>query len=73
MLYGGVTEEILVRWGLMTLLVWALWRFLQGGAGEPADAIVWVGIALSAFVFRLAHLPVVGAHLGAALLATLCG
>lgn len=23
LLYGGITEELLLRWGLMTLLVWA--------------------------------------------------
>jgi hypothetical protein len=24
--YGGVTEELLLRWGVLTLLVWAAWR-----------------------------------------------
>lgn len=57
LLYGGVTEEVLVRWGLMSVLVWALWRVVQRGAGAPATGLVWIAIALSAVVFGLAHLP----------------
>jgi hypothetical protein len=29
MLYGGITEEILMRWGLMSLLVWIAWKGLK--------------------------------------------
>jgi hypothetical protein len=29
LLYGGLTEELLIRWGLMTLFVWIAWRLLQ--------------------------------------------
>ncbi len=28
-LYGGFTEELLLRWGFMTFLVWAAWRLFQ--------------------------------------------
>jgi hypothetical protein len=28
LLYGGFTEELLLRWGVMTFLVWAAWRLL---------------------------------------------
>ncbi|MGB7202719.1 MAG: CPBP family glutamic-type intramembrane protease [Pyrinomonadaceae bacterium] len=28
-LYGGFTEELLLRWGVMTFLVWAAWRLFQ--------------------------------------------
>jgi membrane protease YdiL (CAAX protease family) len=56
-LYGGLTEEILLRWGVMTLLVWAAWRFLQRRTGEPAAGCVWIAILLSAVVFGLGHLP----------------
>ena len=34
-LYGGFTEELLLRWGVMTFLVWAAWRLLQKGEGTP--------------------------------------
>jgi hypothetical protein len=38
LLYGGITEELLLRWGLMTLLVWAAWRLLQRREGKPKSA-----------------------------------
>jgi membrane protease YdiL (CAAX protease family) len=59
MLYGGVTEEILLRWGLMTLLIWLAWRVFQNARGLPHRASVIGAIALSAIVFGLAHLPIV--------------
>jgi hypothetical protein len=56
MLYGGLTEEVMFRWGVMSLLVWAVWRL--GGAGRPVAAgPVAAGIVLSALLFGLAHLP----------------
>lgn len=56
-LYGGITEEILVRWGLMTLLLWLGWRVGQGRRGSPATGWVAGAIGLSALLFGLAHLP----------------
>jgi len=56
-LYGGITEEILMRWGLMTLLMWLGWRFGQRRRGKPALGWVTVAIALSAGLFAAAHLP----------------
>jgi hypothetical protein len=34
LLFGGITEELLLRWGVMTLLVWLWWRLLQKGKGK---------------------------------------
>ncbi|MBI4781775.1 MAG: CPBP family intramembrane metalloprotease [Oscillatoriophycideae cyanobacterium NC_groundwater_1537_Pr4_S-0.65um_50_18] len=56
-LYGGITEEILIRWGLMTLLVWLSWRFGQQRQGKPQARWVVVAIAVSSLVFAMAHLP----------------
>lgn len=56
-LYGGITEEILIRWGLMTLLLWLGWRFGQGRRGSPAKGWVAIAIGLSALLFGVAHLP----------------
>lgn len=58
LLYGGITEELLLRWGLMTLLVWAAWRLLQRRAGEPRPAYVVGAILVSSFIFGVGHLPV---------------
>lgn len=57
LLYGGITEEILIRWGLMTLLLWLGWRVGQGRQGTPAASWIAVAIGLSALLFGLAHLP----------------
>jgi hypothetical protein len=53
LLYGGIVEEILTRWGLMTLLVWlgAL------AAGDPSSPIFWAAIVISGLLFGLGHLP----------------
>jgi hypothetical protein len=53
LLYGGVFEEVLTRWGLMTLLVW-LGSLL---VGEVTAVLVWAAIILSGVIFGLLHLP----------------
>jgi hypothetical protein len=57
-LYGGITEELLLRWGFMTLLVWVAWRLFQKGRVKPSAKWFVVAILVSAFVFALGHLPV---------------
>ena len=55
--YGGIVEELLLRWGLMSLLVWIGWRVAQRGQGLPRPALVWTAIVLAALLFGIAHLP----------------
>ena len=57
LLYGGITEELLLRWGFMTVLVWAAWRLFQRGRGEPQAIYFIAAIVVSAIVFGLGHLP----------------
>jgi Type II CAAX prenyl endopeptidase Rce1-like len=57
-LYGGVTEELLLRWGFMTLILWAAWRVLQKGQNVPSRAYFVGAILLSSLVFGAGHLPV---------------
>ena len=57
-LYGGVTEELLLRWGFMSLIVWAAWRVLQKGQNVPGRAYFVGGILVSSLVFGAGHLPV---------------
>ena len=57
LLYGGIAEELLLRWGLMTLLVWAAWRLVQRGQGRPEPAYVVGAILVSALIFAALHLP----------------
>lgn len=58
LLYGGLTEELLLRWGFMTLIVWAAWRVLQKGQNVPTRAYFVGAILVSSFVFGAGHLPV---------------
>lgn len=64
LLYGGITEEVLLRWGLMTTLVWLFWRLVQRGQGTPSAAVLHVAIVVSAVMFGLGHLPAVAAMAG---------
>jgi len=74
-LYGGITEELLLRWGVMTLLVWLLdlpgraLRRRRGadrtGGGAPGSIVYVLAVVASAIVFGLGHLPTVVAFGGA--------
>jgi hypothetical protein len=58
LLYGGITEELLLRWGFMTVLVWVLWRLFQKGLGKPKTVYIAGAILVSSVVFGLGHLPI---------------
>jgi hypothetical protein len=55
--YGGITEELLVRWGLMSFLVWLFFRCFQHRASTIKPIIYVSAIVVSALVFGLSHLP----------------
>jgi len=57
LLYGGITEELLMRWGVMTFLVWLMWRLIQRGVGQVHSGVYLTAILLSTILFSLAHLP----------------
>jgi hypothetical protein len=61
MLYGGITEELWMRWGLVSLLAWLGWRFGQGGRGRPGAAVMWTAILLAAVLVGVGHLPAASA------------
>ncbi|UCZ53617.1 CPBP family intramembrane metalloprotease [Bacillus shivajii] len=54
-LYGGIVEEIMMRWGVMTLLVWLIWRIFQRKKEAPTPTTFWVAILFSSFVFAVGH------------------
>ena len=60
MLYGGLAEEIMTRWGLMSLLAWGLHRLKL----SLPVAIAAAGL-LSALLFATGHLPALVAAVGA--------
>ncbi|MFY3385845.1 CPBP family intramembrane glutamic endopeptidase [Paracidovorax sp. MALMAid1276] len=65
LLYGGITEELLVRWGAMSLLLWLPWRVVQRGQGAPRPVWVALAVVLSALLFAVGHLPAALAMAGA--------
>ena len=57
-LYGGITEEVLIRWGLMGFLVWLGMKVIRRPRGErPPTSIIASATVGSAVVFALLHLP----------------
>ena len=55
--YGGITEEVMLRLFLMTLLVW-VGNLLSRRSGRlPSLAILWTANVLAAVLFGLGHLP----------------
>lgn len=55
--YGGITEELMLRYGLMTLLVWL---GAQIWTTRPAGLYLG-GLLLSAVLFGMGHLPAMAA------------
>jgi hypothetical protein len=56
--YGGLAEEVMMRWGLMSLLALALVK-MSGRRGGPSPSLRVYVVAglLSALVFAAGHLP----------------
>ncbi len=51
LLYGGITEELLMRWALMTILAWGVWRVTR-----RKTIAMWIAIVLSSLAFGAGHL-----------------
>lgn len=52
-LYGGVVEEILARWGLINVTAFFALLF----TGRKEDDIIWFSIVISALLFAFSQLP----------------
>ena len=55
--YGGIGEEIGMRFFLMTLLVWITYKIKKSENGKPTHFGVWLAILLISVIFGLGHLP----------------
>lgn len=55
--YGGVVEEVTMRWGVMSLVVLTLWSILARRDEAPPRSAVVGGIVIAALVFAAGHLP----------------
>lgn len=55
--YGGLTEEVMTRWGLLSLIAWVLHRLRRGGASPAGPGVLWTANVLAALLFAAGHLP----------------
>lgn len=62
-LYGGLTEEVMVRWGLLSLLAWALHRLLRRPNARAGAGVFWAANIVAALLFAAGHLPALFATL----------
>lgn len=53
--YGGITEELMMRYGFMTLIVWVVYKLSRNLNGVT----YWSGIIVSGLIFAIGHFPVV--------------
>lgn len=63
-LYGGVTEELMLRFGLMSALVFVGWYVTGRPADGPRSGVVWTAITISAVLFGVEHLPALAQSVG---------
>ena len=57
LLYGGITEEILMRLFLFSLMAWLIGLVWRNQAGRPAPGAFWLANVVVAVLFALGHLP----------------
>ncbi|MGB2717340.1 MAG: CPBP family intramembrane glutamic endopeptidase [Vicinamibacterales bacterium] len=60
-LYGGITEELLMRLFLVSLVAWVCGRWWRTPGGLPTSGAFWTAILLVAVLFGLGHLPATSA------------
>lgn len=62
--YGGVLEEIMMRWFLMSLLIFIIWKlFFKKEQAVPKGVLIGVNIVV-ALLFAAGHLPTTAMTMG---------
>ncbi|NHN42976.1 CPBP family intramembrane metalloprotease [Halorubellus sp. JP-L1] len=56
-LYGGITEELLLRYGLLSGLAFVGWVLTGRQSDGPGTGVMWVAIVIAAVLFGIGHLP----------------
>jgi len=51
-LYGGLTEEVLLRWGVLSFFAWLLWILIRN-----KGVAITIAIVIAALLFGAGHLP----------------
>ncbi|GCL74273.1 abortive infection protein [Paenibacillus naphthalenovorans] len=60
-LYGGIIEEVLLRFGLMSLIIWIASKITKS---VNSNGIYIAGIVIAALIFAAGHLPATAQMLG---------
>lgn len=68
-LWGGIAEELITRWGLLSLVVFGLWKLGNSDTKPPSNRTIWMGILVVAILFGILHLPAIAGDPGIADLA----
>lgn len=55
--YGGISEEVLLRLFVMSLLAWLGLFISKTTEGKPTSAVFWTANILAAVLFGIGHLP----------------
>lgn len=55
--YGGIYEELLMRWFLLTLIAWIVAKVAKDKANVLTSRAFWIANILVAILFGLGHLP----------------
>jgi len=61
--YGGITEELLLRFGVLTLLAWLFGKLVRTVPGRTTSVVFWSANLLAAVLFGAGHLPATAALL----------
>ncbi len=59
--YGGITEELIMRLFLLSSIAWLLAKLPKTPSGVPRAGVFWLAIVTVAILFGLGHLPVTAA------------
>ena len=63
LLYGGILEELLTRFGLMSLLVFTFWKLFDRKSAKPSNWVFIVAIFISALLFALGHYGITASNI----------
>ena len=55
--YGGIFEELLMRWFLLTMIAWIVAKVARDKANVLTSQAFWIANILVAILFGLGHLP----------------
>ena len=53
LLYGAITSELLLRYGVLTLVMWSVWRLFGQARRRPSERLGWLAVLISALLVGL--------------------